>query len=147
MGKLITQFQRSFTYTRWMLFFVQVILMLLISVSAFAQNWSTATLNEGKNNMSTGSIGPYVFFFSGDKWVGNTLYLVNQIEMIDTRTGTKTTTALPSDSMRSRVTSVSYGNKIYFAGGVGRLNGPSQLNPSFYSKKVDIFIDKNTHLT
>lgn len=107
--------------------------------AAFAQHWSTATLNEGKNNMSTGAIGPYLFFFSGDKWVGNTLYLVSQIEMIDTRTGAKLSTALPNDSMRSRVTSISYGSKIYFAGGVGRLNGPSQLNPSFYSKKVDIY--------
>jgi len=138
MSRLFKKIHRDI-YTKSMLFFVQVILMLLISVSAFAQNWSTATLNEGKNNMSTGSIGPYVFFFSGDKWVGNTLYLVNQIEMIDTRSGAKISTALPNDSMRSRVTSVSYGSKIYFAGGTGNLNGGSYLNPSFYSKKVDIY--------
>ena len=89
--------------------------------------------------MSTGAIGPYVFFFSGDKRIGSTLYLVSQIEMINTRTGVKLSTALPNDSMRSRVTSVSYGSKIYFAGGTGNLNGGSYLNPSFYSKKVDIY--------
>jgi hypothetical protein len=126
-------------YTRLMICLVNVILMQLITTSAFSQNWSTATLNEGKNNMSTGSIGPYVFFFSGDRRVGNTRYLVNQIEMIDTHTGVKQITTLPNDSIRSRVTSVSYGSKIYFAGGTGNLNGGSGLNPTFYSKKVDIY--------
>ena len=107
--------------------------------AAFAQQWSTATLNEGKSNMSTGAIGPYVFFFSGDKWVGNTRYLVNQIEMIDTRTGAKTTTSLTSDSIRYRVESVSYENKIYFAGGEGYVNGGSFLNQAFFSNKIEVF--------
>jgi hypothetical protein len=134
MNRLTNLFSAMKKYT-----FLSVLFLIMFGSFSHAQTWSTATLNEGKNNMSTGSIGPYIFFFSGDKWVGNTRYLVSEIEMIDTRTGAKITTALPNDSMRSRITSVSYDSKIYFAGGVGNLNGGSGLNPSFYSKKVDIY--------